>query len=77
MAGTYSSKKEMEFQGQLASVAIAVEALESILVQKGILQKGELQERIVKLTQRKVVEAVMFREAAADFWNFVPVKLDG
>jgi len=54
MAGLYSSKKENEFQAQLASLGLAVEALETILVEQGVLRDGEVMEQALRLAARKI-----------------------
>jgi hypothetical protein len=54
MAGLYSSKKENEFQAQLASLGLAVEALEAILVEQGVLRDGQVMEVALKLAKRKL-----------------------
>ena len=54
MAGLYSSKKENEFQAQLASLGLAVEALETILVEQGVLRDGEVMEVALKLATQKM-----------------------
>ncbi len=55
MGGVYSSKKESEFQAQLASLGPAVEALETILVEQGLLRDGQIMEQALKLALRKTV----------------------
>jgi hypothetical protein len=54
MAGLYSSKKENEFQAQLASLGLAVEALETILVEQGVLRDGQIMEEALKIAARKM-----------------------
>jgi len=54
MSGLYSSKKENEFQAQLASLGLAVEALETILVEQGVLRDGEVMEVALRLAARKM-----------------------
>jgi hypothetical protein len=54
MGGLYSSKKETEFQSQLASLALALEALETILVAQGALKDGQVMEMALKLAKAKM-----------------------
>jgi hypothetical protein len=54
MSGLYSSKKENEFQAQLASLGLAVEALETILVEQGMIRDGEVMEVALRLASQKM-----------------------
>jgi hypothetical protein len=47
-----------ELQQNVASVALAVEALELVMVEKGLLKPDELMERIEKLAKFKVQGAL-------------------
>jgi len=55
MSGLYSAKKENEFQAQLASLGLALEALETILVEQGVLREGQVMEQAVKLAKLKML----------------------
>ena len=54
MSGLYSSEKENEFQAQLASLGLAVEALETILVEQGVIRDGEVMEVALRLASQKM-----------------------
>ena len=51
-------KREIEIQTQIASVALAIEAIESKLIASGIMKENELMEHIVALAQEKSPAAV-------------------
>jgi hypothetical protein len=52
--GLYSSKMNSELQGQVASVAVTLEALENVLTRRGVIEAGELMREIGKLITQKV-----------------------
>lgn len=52
--GLYSSKKNAELQANIASVALAVEAMERKMIAAGLLKENELMEDIQKLAQQKI-----------------------
>lgn len=53
----FSTKKDQEQDRQIASVALALEALESLLVEKGILKDNEVMEKLQGLAQAKALDA--------------------
>ena len=52
--GLYSSKQNAELQAHVASVALAVEAMERKMIAAGLLEENELMEDIQKLAQQKI-----------------------
>ena len=49
------NRRDSAILPQVASVALAVEALESILVEQGVLREGQLMEKIKKLAEEKIM----------------------
>jgi hypothetical protein len=54
----YSDKKERELQTQIASVALAIEAIERKLIRLGFLKEDELMQAIGELAKEKTPEMV-------------------
>lgn len=55
----FNKKKDIEIQTQIASVALAIEALERKLIKAGILQENELMEYLSVLAQEKMSPQAM------------------
>lgn len=55
----FNKKKDIEIQTQIASVALAIEALEQKLIKAGILQENELMEYLSVLAQEKMSPQAM------------------
>jgi hypothetical protein len=62
----YSGVREKQIQGQVASVAVTIEALETLLVEKGILKPDELMNRVTKLARGKILGAEQLQDDYAE-----------
>lgn len=51
----YSGVREKEMQVQIASVALAIESLETLLIEKGVLKDNEVMNRAMKLAKAKML----------------------